>query len=43
MVQSEDAIEGTDLTLTDHALHFHVFHVSVLGLVKLLWYLSPDV
>lgn len=33
----EDAIEGTvNLTFTDHVLHFHVFHVSVWGLVKLL-------
>lgn len=32
----EEAIEGTDLTFTDHVLHFRVFHVSVLGLVKLL-------
>ena len=33
----EDAIEGTvNLTFTDHVLHFHVFHVSAWGLVKLL-------
>ena len=33
----EDVVEGTvNLMFTDHILHFHVFHVSVWGLVKLL-------